>query len=542
MAKGKHEAPKKTTKTESTKKAKAKSSGGAKKAVLIIVIVCVVLAAAAFGGGYLAGRSDKIHPNLTLGSVVIGGMSVSDAAAKLEAEHWTADTGSVEVTLPGDYKFTVTAAEAGTDMSCAEAAQAAYDYGHSGNPISDLMCYFKCITGSVTQGDIMKAANADGVRKAVDKALADYNERMGKGYEIDEENAVLKLIKGADTADIDENKLCDIIVRAFADGSVGVNYGVSSDSSAEPDFDKLHEEICAEVLDAKYDPETQKATESRVGIEFDVDEAKKLWDNAENGETVNIPLTVTQPKYTAEQLDKMLFADKLGSQTTGYSSSTANRATTVELSAKKINGYILNPGETFSYNTVVGKRTAEAGFKSASAYSGGQVVQSIGGGVCQTSSTLYCAVLYANLEIVARSEHGFAVSYVPWGMDATVSWGGPEFKFKNNREFPVKIVTKCKNRQLTVEIWGTDVDGSYVKMDYSAWTVYDTTYPSVAIGTGAVTYRCVYDKDGELISRTKEANSYYSYHPEAIKWPTPSPTPEPAETPAPTEEAASSDP
>ena len=536
MAKGKHEAPKKTKKTETVKNPSAKKSGGAKKAVLIAVIVIAVLAAAAFGGGYLAGHSDKIHPNLTLGSVVIGDMTVEDAAAKLEAEHWSADMGSVEVTLPGDYTFTVTAAEAGTDLSCAEAAQAAYDYGHSGNPISDLMCYFKCITGSVTQGDIMKAANADGVRKAVDKALADYNERMGKGYEIDEENAVLKMIKGADTADIDKDKLCDIIVRAFADGSVGVNYGVMSDGSAEPDFDKLHEEICAEVLDAKYDPETQKATESRTGIEFDADEAKKLWDKAENGETVEIPLTVTQPKYTTEQLDKMLFADKLGSQTTGYKSSNANRATNVELAAKKINGYILNPGETFSYNTVVGKRTTEAGFKSASAYSGGQVVQSIGGGICQTSSTLYCAVLYANLEIVTRSEHGFAVSYVPWGMDATVSWGGPEFKFKNNREFPIKIVTKCENRQLTVEIWGTDVDGSYVKMDYSAWTVYDTTYPSVAIGTGAVTYRCVYDKDDKLISRTKEANSYYHYHPENIQWPTPSPTPEPSEAPAPTEE------
>lgn len=538
MAKGKHEAPKKTKKTETVKNPSAKKSGGAKKAVLIAVIVIAVLAAAAFGGGYLAGHSDKIHPNLTLGSVVIGDMTVEDAAAKLEAEHWSADMGSVEVTLPGDYTFTVTAAEAGTDLSCAEAAQAAYDYGHSGNPISDLMCYFKCITGSVTQGDIMKAANADGVRKAVDKALADYNERMGKGYEIDEENAVLKMIKGADTADIDKDKLCGIIVRAFADGSVGVNYGVMSDGSAEPDFDKLHEEICAEVLDAKYDPETQKATESRTGIEFDADEAKKLWDKAENGETVEIPLTVTQPKYTTEQLDKMLFADKLGSQTTGYKSSNANRATNVELAAKKINGYILNPGETFSYNTVVGKRTTEAGFKSASAYSGGQVVQSIGGGICQTSSTLYCAVLYANLEIVTRSEHGFAVSYVPWGMDATVSWGGPEFKFKNNREFPIKIVTKCENRQLTVEIWGTDVDGSYVKMDYSAWTVYDTTYPSVAIGTGAVTYRCVYDKNGELISRNKEASSYYSYHPEDIKWPTPSPTPAPAETPAPTETLA----
>lgn len=163
-------------------------------------------------------------------------------------------------------------------------------------------------------------------------------------------------------------------------------------------------------------------------------------------------------------------------------------------------------------------------------------MQEIGGGICQTSSTLYCAALYANLEIVARDEHGFAVSYVPWGMDATVSWGGPEFKFKNNREFPVKIVTKCENRQLTIEIWGTDVDGSYVKMDYSAWTVYDTTYPTVAIGTKAVTYRCVYDKDDKLISRTKEANSYYHYHPENIQWPTPSPTPEPSEAPAPTEE------
>ena len=304
----------------------------------------------------------------------------------------------------------------------------------------------------------------------------------------------------------------------------------------EAPFDKLHEEICSEVLDAKYDPETQKATESRAGIEFDAKKARELWDKAENGETVKIPLTVTQPKYTTEQLDKMLFADKLGSQTTGYASSTANRATNVELSAKKINGYILNPGETFSYNTVVGKRTAAAGFKSAGAYAGGQVVQEIGGGICQTSSTLYCAALYANLEIVARDEHGFAVSYVPWGMDATVSWGGPEFKFKNNREFPIKIVTKCENRQLTIEIWGTDVDGSYVKMDYSAWTVYDTTYPTVAIGTKAVTYRCVYDKDDKLISRTKEANSYYHYHPENIQWPTPSPTPEPSEAPAPTEE------
>ena len=530
MAKGKHEAPKKEKKTEHAKK--KKSSGGAGKALLVIIIAVVICAAAAFGGGYLAGHSDRIHPNMTLDGVSIGGMTAAEAEAALKNSGWSCDAGSVEVTLPGEYKFTVTAAEAGLELSCAEAAQAAYDYGHSGSIINDLVCYFKCIAGAVTQGDIMKEANTADIKAAVDKALADYNERMGAGYELDTDNAVLKMVKGADTTDVDADKLCGMIVSAFADGSGSVSYEAEVTESAEPDFDKLHEELCAEVLDSSYDPETQKATESRVGIEFDAAEAKKLWEDAENGDTVKIPLTVTQPKYTQEQLEKMLFADKLGSMTTGYSSSTENRATNVELSAKKINGYILAPGETFSYNTVVGKRTAEAGFKSAGAYAGGKVVQEIGGGICQTSSTLYCAALYANLEIVTRWEHGFSVSYVPWGMDATVSWGGPEFRFKNNREFPIKIVTKCENRQLTIEIWGTDVDGSYVKMDYSAWTVYDKTYPSVAVGTGAVTYRCVYDKNDKLISRTKEADSYYSYHPENIQWPTPSPTPAPTPTPA----------
>ena len=161
-------------------------------------------------------------------------------------------------------------------------------------------------------------------------------------------------------------------------------------------------------------------------------------------------------------------------------------------------------------------------------------MQEIGGGICQTSSTLYCAALFANLEITRRDCHMFAVGYVPWGMDATVSWGGPEFKFKNNREFPIKIVAKTENRELTIEIWGTDVDGSYVEMTNSVSTVYDKKYPKVAVGTRAVTYRNVYDKDGNLLSRTKEDVSVYNYHPEDIKWPSPSPSATPKPTAKPT--------
>lgn len=548
MAKGKHEAQKNSkARTEKTKKSaakpKAEKTGGrkGKKAALYAVCALVLIVIAAVAVGFIAGGSSKIHPNMTLGGVRIGDMSVSEAEQALRAGGWErSGGGSVAVTLPGEFEFTVTAAEAGLEMNCAEAAQAAYAYGHSGNPIKDLAAYFKCITGSVTAADILAAANEDGVRAKVEAALEDYKEHMGKGYELDVENKCLKLIKGADKIEIDPNKLCARIMETLAEGKSSLDYKADIGSASEPDFEKLHEEVFAEAVDAKYDPDTRKATESTVGVDFDIEKAQKMWDAAQPGELIKIPVTVTMPKYTTEQLDSMLFADKLGSQKTSYASSASGRATNVELAAGKIDGVILNPGETFSYNDVVGKRTTAAGFKSAAAYAGGKVVQEVGGGICQVSSTLYCAALYANLEIVARDCHHFAVSYLPWGLDATVSWGGPEFKFKNNREFPIKIVSKCVDRQLTIEIWGTDVDGSYVEMTYSASTAYDSTHPSVAVGTRATTYRCVYDKDGNLLSRAKEANSYYYYHDEDIKWPTPeptqTPTPEPTQQPAPTEE------
>lgn len=533
MAKGKHESRKsKSTAKKGSASAGKKRSG--RKTAFTVIAVCLALAIAVLAAGLAIGNGSRIHPNLTLGGIAIGDMSVAEAEAALSAGGWDQrEPEGVQATLPGGFTFTVTAQQAGLRLSSAEAAQAAYDYGHKGSPFENLKAYFKCITGSVCDTDIIFSANPEGVRSAVLAALEEYAQGMGKGYMVDTEGGSLNMIKGAQTVDIDADKLCGMVIDRFASGGGSVSYEVSTSDSAAPDFEQLHEKLYAEVLDSKYDPETQKATESRVGIDFDAAEAQRIWDNAAEGETIKIPLKVTQPKYTQEQLDKMLFADKLGSHTTNYSSSASGRATNVELSAKKINGCILLPGETFSYNDTVGKRTAANGFKAASAYSGGQVVQEIGGGICQTSSTLYCAALYANLQIVARDEHHFAVGYVPWGMDATVSWGGPEFKFKNNRDLPIKIVTKCENRQLTVEIWGSDIDGSYVEMDYSAATVYDDEYPDVAIGTRAVTYRCVYDKDGKLLSRTKEANSYYHYHDEDIKWPEPEPTPSPTPAPAP---------
>ncbi len=569
--KGKHEAPKKKTvkktETEKTKKTETKpkkterksakaeekpertsrreKKGGSKKNVVLAIVLIVVLIAAAAGvGGMVVGRTSKIHPNMMLGDIKIGDMTVDEAEKALKDGGWeTQGKSEVKVTLPGDYEFTVTTADAGLEKSCREAAEAAYAYGHSGNPATDLVAYFKCITGKITTNDVLVANDTESIHTKVDDALKEYGAILEQGYSLDLDAGVMKIVKGAENIKIDADDLCASIMKAFANKETTLNYTVNISSADDVDFKKIHDDIYAEVVEAKYDTETRKVTESAIGIDFDAEAAQSQWEKAAPGELVEIKLDVTKPKYTSEELSKMLFRDKLGSQTTDFSSSAEGRATNVKLSAEKINGVIINPGEVFSYNDVVGQRTAERGFKTAGAYAGGKVVQEIGGGICQTSSTLYCAVLYANLEIVARDCHMFAVGYVPWGLDATVSWGGPEFKFRNNREFPIKVVTKVEGRELTVEIWGTDVDGSYVKMDYTASTAYDSKHTSVAIGTRATTYRCVYDKDGNLLSREVEDNSFYNYHPEDIKWPTPEPTktPEVTQTPSETTPAETSE-
>ena len=119
------------------------------------------------------------------------------------------------------------------------------------------------------------------------------------------------------------------------------------------------------------------------------------------------------------------------------------------------------PGESFSYNGKLGNTTKEKGYKEGGAYVGGKVVQAYGGGICQVSTTLYNAVLYANLEIVERHNHSYAVNYVPAGRDATVAYGGKDFKFKNNRSYPVKIVANAKNGVVSVSIAGIKEEKEY---------------------------------------------------------------------------------
>ena len=164
---------------------------------------------------------------------------------------------------------------------------------------------------------------------------------------------------------------------------------------------------------------------------------------------------------TIDQIGSEAFPDRLAVFTTRYDASATDRTTNLRIACQKINGTVLMPGETFSYNKTLGERTIAAGYKEAKIYSNGQVVDGLGGGICQISSTLYNAVLMSNLEIVERRNHQFVTSYLPAGRDATVVYGLTDFKFKNSRKYPVKINAGVQNGIATVSIYGIKEEQEY---------------------------------------------------------------------------------
>lgn len=267
------------------------------------------------------------------------------------------------------------------------------------------------------------------------------------------------------------------------------------------------------------------------GRSIDTATAQKLLDGAGPGETVEIPLVFTRPDYAAAEAAGLLYRDLLSECVTQIGGSEG-RLTNVTLAAKKCDGAVLLPGDTFDYNRVVGQRTAEAGYRSAPAYVQGQTVQEVGGGICQVSSSLYYCAVYADLEIVNRVNHRYAVSYLPEGLDATVSWGGPEFRFRNDSLYPVRISARAEGRELRVRFYGTDPKGISVKTERNVLSttpyavIYEadesvpagTTREKVSPYTGkqVEVWRCVYGADGTLLSRTRENVSSYSHRDQVV--------------------------
>ncbi|MDR6225827.1 VanW family protein [Desmospora profundinema] len=190
-----------------------------------------------------------------------------------------------------------------------------------------------------------------------------------------------------------------------------------------------------------------------------------------------IPTVPVAPRVTENDI-RRVNEKRIGTYTTYLNAGNVNRTTNVRLSSDAIHNRVLNPGEEFSFNQTVGQRTTARGYKPATIIVKGEYSEGLGGGICQTSSTLYNSVDNAGLEITARYSHSAEVTYVPKGRDATVAWHGPDFRFRNNLDRPILIRSFLQGGSLTVEVYSSNDTKNQSRQVQSAPTEVEDMVPS----------------------------------------------------------------
>ena len=449
-----------------------------------------------------------IVPGVWIGQVDVSGLTEEQALSAVADYVAALPDEALTVTLP-DRELVFTGVRTATASQAAAAVRAAL--ASEGGVIPLTLDY-----------SIQAGAIRDTIRAAAQEISA---EEGTASYTV--EDGVLLYTPGTAGVSLDTEALYDAVIAAYSKVEVeDFSFDYTEVSTAAEELALLREQIAVAPQNARYDPVTTGISEAVSGWDIDLESAARLLDAAAPGETVRIPLEEVPATIDRETLKANLFRESLGNCSSQYYYNPG-RTTNLTLACQAINGTVIQPGETFSFNDVVGERTAAKGYQPGIVYVSGISAPEVGGGVCQVASTIYCAALYANLEIVERTEHMYLVSYVPYGMDATVYWGSVDFVFRNTTDYPIQILANTNNGYVNVSLMGTEVTGESVEMDYlilatTPWEeeiVEDETKPvgyyevsSATPYTGyrINTYRTVKDAEGNVLSTTLEAASNYA--------------------------------
>lgn len=247
---------------------------------------------------------------------------------------------------------------------------------------------------------------------------------------------------------------------------------------------------------------TINISESKDGEKVDKEKLKALTTEAitTNKQDIQVPMTVVKPERSTEDVKNMGIQEVIAEYSTPLAGRNSSQTFNVQRAVNTLTGVFVAPDETFSFNGRVGITDAAHGYKSAAVYVNGKVEQSAGGGVCQVSSTLYGAILRADLGVVARSNHSLPVHYLPLGQDAAVADYGPDLKFKNNTGKYIYIQAFTNGSSVTARIFGTNTGKN---VEVSSKVISETNKSIVA-----VTYKKV-TQNGQVLSNGQISKSTY---------------------------------
>ena len=495
--------------------------------LLSLILAGLVFVAWQMGSGTALDALLKME-NVTIAGISMEGLSKQDAKAVLRPIGEACSNTPLVIHIQDDtHSFTPQdlALRPDTDKAVDEA------WRNRTTGTVDLLPYLGVDTQMIRQlvDSLAQRYNQDFVRSEV--SVTGNQPDLDADPVENEPNQMLNVTMGVPQFGLDTENLYAQILKGFLTGHLEITAQYRELLPEIPDLTSLWQQTYVAPLDAVMNEKTFEVTPDIWGYGFDLEAATEAVAALAYGQSLSIPFARIQADNTAEEVGGHLYRDVLGEAKTPYKGEDSNnRNTNLALACEAINGVVLLPGETFSYNNTLGERTAAKGYKPAPSYEAGLTVDTLGGGICQVSSTLYYSTLFADLEIVRRYNHGYVSDYIDPGMDATVTWGGADFKFKNNTAYPIRIEAWREDGFVNVKIFGTDDRDYYVKMTYKvlSTTGYKKVYREMTAdnewgyvdgdtivtpyqGMTARAYKEKYSKaTNALISKTEESYNVYN--------------------------------
>ncbi len=603
--------------SRSRDKAMAKSRWRMRATLVAIVVVVLVVALVGFE---LVANAGRVHRGVSVAGVELGGVRQAEAKRMLDRELAKRAADPV-VLVASETTAAVSAKQVGLSYDTTSLAQAAYDYGRSGELVRDVRDRVRVVFSheDLTATPVAASGRAEAVvaafARSVDVAPKDAGVVItgtrvsvtpsASGTEVDRDSTKRLLLAAfaasdhtvdvplrtaaptvtdvAATVAADEAKemlAADVEIaydsdrwtfapeaiakwiafRRTSDASASAGSsaaGTSPVGSLEPTGDPEHVRLEAFVdpaqvrklvlpkigavgrpaKDATFQVSSGSVSivPSRDGVGPDVNslalELSQVLKDPERARTVALRTRRVPPKITTAKAQTMGIKERLSRFTTTYAASNKPRVANIHTLADAIDGTLIEPGGTFSFNGTVGPRTAAKGYQEAPAIVDGKLVPQLGGGICQVGTTLFNTVFEAGLPVAERRNHSFYISHYPKGRDATVSWGGPDFKFRNDTDHWVLLVAAYSDSSLTIALYGTD-PGYEVKAETGTWEnekpyateqTKDPTLPQGArvvedggITGRSVTVKRIVSKNGEIV-RTDTFRSVYRPKAEVVR-------------------------
>jgi len=431
---------------------------------MVIVIPIIIVALIYCGVGVYIQQSEKVLPFVSIGGVNVSWLSYGEVvqALDLQEHDLRGENAKVSIVFPDGSELNITGADVRLNHEAQQVIASALSSGRGRGFVMDLVTFLDPMNRNGKALEFGFALDKEFLRARASVFTQNHNNELENSNPVILDDRII-LIKGAGRVRACEFEVYEMALEGLFE-SLDVGQPVRKefvlpDSGVNADeLVAVWREIFVLPQSAEYDPESKTITDCVVGVDIDLESAVALLKETQTGMSVSIDKLFTPPEVTRDFLERLLFRDLIGETITSIEGSEY-RLNNIILSSDAVNGLILEPGEEFSFNEVVGRRTWERGYRPAPAFSGGLTVDAIGGGICQVSSSIFSSILDSDILVTERFPHGRPVAYLPRERDATVSWGTLDFKFVNNTEYPLRIDSQVDDRTLTVRVFGTLTEG-----------------------------------------------------------------------------------